>query len=203
MTRRRSRTVVGLPTRGERRHTGGRRVRRPGAFHHRSQLGQELHQGGRVDVPRRHPHLPRPDEAGRQRALEVGEMGGGLRHGLLVGVGHVHRSEPAQELGVEAAAGLGHGVAIGVGLADEALGRGVVGDAHVAEAVLGAIRDRPRRSEAGDPHRRMGLLQRAGPGVHVGQLVEAAVEGEGARPRPRLEHEVHRLAKAGAGPRWG
>ena len=174
-------------------------ISRARPLHHGAQVGKELHQGGRVDVAGRHPHLAGPDEAGRQRALEVRQVRCGLRDGLLVGVGDVHRGEPPEELGVEHPPGARHGVAIGGRLADEGLRRRVVRHPHVAEAVLGAVGDGGRRPEAGDPHRRMGLLQRSGPGVHVGQLVVVPVERERARARPRLEHEVNRFAKPGAG----
>ena len=63
-------------------------------------------------------------------------------------------------------------------------------------APLGDPPDRLEAPRAGDPDRRVGLLERPGPDVHEPEVVVLPLEVEGARPGPRLHDEVVGLAVA-------
>ena len=112
--------------------------------------------------------------------------------GLLVGVGDADELEERQPVGVGV-------LAVGLDLAPEPADRllghqvPVVREGGVDEVVLGAEIPRLDRTAAGDPDRRMRLLQRPGQHVDVAHLGEPPVEGEGLRRRPGPEDELDAL----------
>ena len=59
--------------------------------------------------------------------------------------------------------------------------------------------DRLGRAGGGRPDRRMRLLVRPRPDVHVFEVIVPALEGEWSRPRPALHHEIVRLLEARVG----
>ena len=120
-------------------------------------------------------------------AVEVERLLAALRHAHHLGepgaIGIAVLAEPRHLLPEALHDGLGHLVA-------------VVGE--VAEHVVHLGRPAPRlhRAGAGNPDRRMRLLDRPRPDVDVALLVEAAVEGERVLLLPGAQDEVVRLVVA-------
>ncbi len=135
---------------------------------------------------------------GQEAADEVPEVLLVTPPGLGVGVGDEDRHEPSelQRIGVVPLllARLAHHGEHALEHADVE-----VRDAHVGVVVLGHELQRLERPDAGDPDLGMGLLDRAGPRVHVAELVVLAGELERARLGPYLEDEVMRFGEPLAG----
>ena len=84
-------------------------------------------------------------------------------------------------------------VVVGEGVAG---GREAGGEHDVGVAALGGPGDGALADRAGDPDRRVRLLQRAGPGIDVAVVVVLALPAEGAGLGPGFDDEVVRLLVA-------
>ncbi len=120
--------------------------------------------------------------------------------GLLVGLAHTHDLGECAAVGRLVLAERRDAVPVAVHqrLAAQVAGEREVG---VVVVVLGAEVPGLDRAAAGDVDRRVRLLDRLGPAVHVAELVVLAVEGEGLVLRPGPHDEVVGLEVLVAGER--
>ena len=121
-----------------------------------------------------------------------------LRPGLLVRLRHVDGLQPARLPRLVRVALPLTGLAEHAELAVEDVDV-EVGDAHVRVAVAGDELHRLQGAGARDPHLRMRLLDRTGPGVHEPQLVVPADELDRPGLRPGLDDDVVGLVEPFAG----
>src|SRR5438128_9462682 len=130
-----------------------------------------------------------------QVAGVVPEMRLILRDGLGVSVGAIDLDTPRDLIVAGAVPGALAGRAKQVrGLRAHRVRR-QGGQDHIGKAPLSDPVDRLLRARTRDPDRRMWLLKRLGPHVHVAELIVLTLPGEWAWLSPRFDDQLVRLAE--------
>ena len=141
--------------------------------------------GGRHEITG-HRHAP---DAGIADQKSLADFGG-----FLVGILHMDTPKIAEILRAGLVAGLGRGFAVQLGHLHGHLRVGF----EIDVGIMMARRpfERLGTADAGDPDRRMGLLQRPFERIHDPEMIMLALPSERAGRGPGLDHEVVRFLEA-------